>query len=101
MLPCRVKLYTGHQILALQLKFVTQIGLAYRFTRCNLAGRAGFENLSLNQNVRIVASAESFSYIVIGNEYTDPAALKMRDNVFNVNDRQRVDTGKRLIKKYE
>ena len=85
----------------LQFEFVPQVGLSYSLAGRYLIRGAVFKNLAINQDVRVVAGAEGFSDIVIGDEHADTSSFEMTDNIFYVIDRQRVDTGEGLIQQYE
>ena len=43
------------------------------------------------------SNRQRLAYVVIGNEYSDPAGLQIADDLLQIEDCDRVDTGKRFI----
>ena len=80
-----------------QAEFPAQIDFAYlvideygfRFSLC--------QNLAVIENVGVVANAEGFPDVMVGNQDANVALAQVFNNALYVNDGYRVDTGKRLI----
>src|SRR5450759_3083919 len=75
---------------------LTHLGVGKDFFR-----RSGGDHSPLIYNICPAADAESFPYIVVGDEHADVAAGELADDALNVEHRERIDARKRLIKEHE
>src|SRR3954468_8851113 len=67
----------------------------------NLLGMSGGEDRALVDDVGAVADAEGLAHVVVGDEHADAALLEEADDALDVEDRDRIDAGKRLVKEDE
>src|SRR5689334_3134760 len=63
--------------------------------------RARTENLSPVNYICAVDDAERLAHVVIGDQYADPGGGESPDDLLDVDDRDRVDAGERLVQQQE
>src|ERR1700687_3855706 len=56
---------------------------------------------SLVDDVGVVANAQGFAHVVVGNEHTDATLLQETDDLLDIEDSDRVDASARLIEQNE
>ena len=82
-------------------KVFTQIHAAHRFIGDDIVGTAACEYRTLIDDVCTIADAQRFTDIVIGDQYADAALFQKTYDALNLDDSNRIDAGKGLIKQYE
>ena len=81
----------------LKAEIFSQVDFANSFIVNDFLGLAEGEDRSLVDDVGMIAYAQSLAYIVIGNEHADAAILQEFDDFLNIDYRDGIDAGKRLI----
>ncbi len=74
-----------------------EVNLSYLVIVHNFLRAAACKHFASVNNPRMVTDAEGFAHIVVGNQHTNTARLEKADDLLDVDHRNRVDTGKRLI----
>ncbi len=82
-------------------EFVSQVDPSGGLAGDNLLRAAGFNDLSVIENIGPVTDLKRFAYVVVGYQDPDTALFQMADNVFDIDDGQGIDAGKRLIQQDE
>ena len=77
---------------------LAEINLSYAFIINDFIRPSSSQYISSVDNVRMIANTERFSNIVISDQDTYPAVLEKANDFLDFEHRNRIDTGKRLIK---
>src|SRR5689334_12448370 len=85
----------------LEAEMLSQIDLSYAFIINDFLGLAVGQHGAVVDDVSAVADAESLSHIVVGDEHADAALLQEPDDFLDVEHRDRIDPGERLVEQDE
>ena len=72
-----------------------------RFVGNDFFGRALSEHFAFVDDVGVIANAQRFTYVVVGDQNADAAVFQKTHDALNFDHGDRVDTGKRFVKKNE
>src|SRR5215467_12936608 len=85
----------------LQPEILAEVNASYTFIIDDLIGFAEGEHQSFVNYVRVIADAESFANVVVGNEDADASFLEKTDDLLYVEHGDRIDAGEGLIEQDE
>ena len=55
------------------------------------------KNGAFTHDIGAIAYAQGFADVVVGNEYANISFRKLADNILDIDDRNRIDPGKRFV----
>ena len=91
-----------HQCLgASEPEVLAEVDLADVLIIDNIARHPGRQHPPLVDDVRAVADAQRLAHVVVGAEHADAAALEEADDPLDLDHRDRVDAGERLVEEDE
>ena len=93
--------HSGHPKKRLHAEVFAQINLSDGLVGDDFLGRALSEHFAFVDDVGVVANAQRFSYVVVGNQNTDAAVLEEANDALNLNHGDWVDTCKRFVEQNE
>ena len=97
---CHTYSYTGPAY-GLQTKLTAEVDVTNVLIIKYFFRGAGRYDLSGIEDVGMVTDSQHFADIVVGDQDPDIAIAEVLDNVLDIDDRDRVDAGKRFIKQDE
>src|SRR5271169_1444828 len=78
-----------------------EVDLPYVFIINNFVGGPRSEYAALVDDVGAVADAERLADVVVGNHHADPPILEEADDLLDVEHRERINPGERLVEENE
>ena len=78
-------------------EILAQIDFSYSFIIDDFIRLPGRQHRALIDDVGVVADTQSFANVMVGDQYADPSLLQAADNLLDIQDRNRVYSGKRFI----
>ena len=88
-------------LILVQPELLPQINPTDVFVGRQARGRAALENDPAVHDVRAIRDAQRLPHIMIGDEHPDPSVAKMENDLLDIGDRNRIDSGERLVKEDE
>src|SRR5690606_25500428 len=85
----------------LQRESLSKIDLSYALVGEYLARRTGGHELTVIQNIRVAADSKCLPHIMISYEHADVTCAQVSDDALNIENRNGVDAGKRLVEEHE
>src|SRR4249920_196214 len=82
-------------------EMLSEIDLPYGLIINNLARSARGKDAPVADDVGAVADAERLAHVVVGDEHADAALLEEADDPLDLDHRDRVDAGERLVEEDE
>src|SRR5581483_1086542 len=86
---------------SLEAEVLAQIDASNALIIDNFVGFAGCQNAAVVDDVGAIANAERFSHVMVCDQNSDSAFLQKSDDLLDVEHRDRVHSGERLIEENE